>query len=116
MLFRSRKPFLFLSVLPDLARARSGSTERKRKGFLRTGGALSGRVGSRRNKTVRRRNGPIHFRGVMPQIETWNRSPRALRDHLVERMHDRNIRLDHLNQLRLRMASKPQVPEGPWHK
>jgi len=27
----------------------------------------------------------------MPQIEMWSRLPRALRDHLVERMHDRNI-------------------------
>jgi hypothetical protein len=52
----------------------------------------------------------------MPQIETWPRLPRALRDHLVERMHDRNISLDHLNQLRLWMASKPEVPEGPWYK
>jgi hypothetical protein len=52
----------------------------------------------------------------MPQIETWSRLPRALRDHLVERMHDRNISLDHLNQLRLWMAGKPEVPEGPWYK
>jgi hypothetical protein len=27
----------------------------------------------------------------MPQIETWSKLPAALRDHLVERMHDRNI-------------------------
>jgi hypothetical protein len=29
----------------------------------------------------------------MPQIETWPRLPVALREHLVERMHDRNITL-----------------------
>jgi hypothetical protein len=52
----------------------------------------------------------------MPQIETWSRLPRAVRDHLVERMYDRNINLDHLNQLRLWMASKPEVPEGSWYK
>jgi hypothetical protein len=44
----------------------------------------------------------------MPQIETWSRLPGALRD--------RNISLDHLNQLRLWTASKPEVPEGPRYK
>ena len=52
----------------------------------------------------------------MPQIETWSHLPRAVRDHLVERMHDRNISVDHLNQLRLWMASKPEVPEDAWYK
>jgi hypothetical protein len=37
----------------------------------------------------------------MPQLETWPRLPIAIRDHLVERMHDRNIRLEDLNQLRI---------------
>ena len=52
----------------------------------------------------------------MPHIETWSRLPPAIRDHLVERMHDRNIGLTDLNQLRLWMESKPIVPEGPWCK
>jgi hypothetical protein len=52
----------------------------------------------------------------MPQIENWSRLPAALRDHLVERMHDRNINLRDLNQLRLWMETKPEVPEGRWHK
>jgi hypothetical protein len=52
----------------------------------------------------------------MPQIETWPRLPVALREHLVERMLDRNITLDDLNQLRLWMATKPEVPEGGWYK
>jgi hypothetical protein len=52
----------------------------------------------------------------MPQIETWPRLPSAIRDHLVERMHDRNIGLADLNQLRLWMESKPEVPDGPWFK
>jgi hypothetical protein len=52
----------------------------------------------------------------MPQIETWSRLPAALRDHLVERMRDRNITLQDLNQLRLWMETKPDVPEGPWYK
>jgi len=52
----------------------------------------------------------------MPQIAIWSQLPAAIRDHLVERMHDRQIGLDDLNQLRLWMESKPDVPEGPWYK
>jgi len=52
----------------------------------------------------------------MPQIETWPRLPSAVRAHLVERMRDRNIRLVDLNQLRLWLESKPDVPEGLWYK
>jgi hypothetical protein len=50
------------------------------------------------------------------KIETWSRLPAALRAHLVERMHDRNISLEHLNHLRVWIESKPDVPEGPWYK
>ena len=52
----------------------------------------------------------------MPRIETWSRLPPALRDHLVERMRDRNISLDDLNQLRRWIETKPEVPEGEWYK
>jgi hypothetical protein len=52
----------------------------------------------------------------MPQIESWSRLPTALRDHLVERMHDRNISLEDLNKLRIWIDLKPNVPEGPWFK
>lgn len=52
----------------------------------------------------------------MPQIETWSRIPGVLRNHLIERMHDRHINLDDLNRLRLWMETKPDVPEGPWFK
>jgi hypothetical protein len=31
-------------------------------------------------------------------------------------MHDRNISLQDLNQLRMWMETKPAVPEGPWYK
>jgi hypothetical protein len=44
----------------------------------------------------------------MPHIETWSRLPRTLRDHLVERMHDRNISLDHLNQLAYGWRASPK--------
>lgn len=52
----------------------------------------------------------------MPQIETWSLPPQAVRQHLIERMHDRKIGLDDLNRLRIWMESKPEVPEGPWYK
>lgn len=50
------------------------------------------------------------------KIETWSRLPAAVREHLVERMHARNISLEDLNQLRLWMESKPDVPDGQWYK
>ena len=49
----------------------------------------------------------------MPQIETWSRIPQVIREHLIERMRDRNIRIEDLNRLRLWLESKPTVPEGP---
>jgi hypothetical protein len=52
----------------------------------------------------------------MPQIETWSRLPARIRDHLVLRMHDRNISIEDLNRLRAWIESKPIVPEGSWYK
>jgi hypothetical protein len=52
----------------------------------------------------------------VPHIESWPRLPAAVRDHLVQRMHDRDIDLSDLNKLRLWMESKPLVPEGKWYK
>jgi hypothetical protein len=52
----------------------------------------------------------------MPQIETWSRLPSAIRDHLVDRMRDRKINLEDLNQLRIWVESKPVVAEGRWYK
>jgi hypothetical protein len=51
----------------------------------------------------------------MPQIESWSRVPVAIRDHLVERMQDRNVSLHDLNRLRLWMETKSEVPERPWY-
>jgi hypothetical protein len=51
----------------------------------------------------------------MPQIETWSRLPSAIRDHLIDRMRDRKISLDDLNQLRLWIESKPEVSERRWY-
>lgn len=52
----------------------------------------------------------------MPQIESWPRIPVPIRNHLIERMRDRNIDLDDLNQLRVWLETKPNVPAGPWYK
>ena len=52
----------------------------------------------------------------MPKIGAWNDFPLALREHLIERMHSRNISLDDLNRLRLWVESGPEVPDGPWYK
>ena len=52
----------------------------------------------------------------MPKIETWNHLPSAVRDHQIERMRDRSIGIKDLNQLRLWIESKPEVPAGDWYK
>jgi hypothetical protein len=52
----------------------------------------------------------------MPQIEIWSRLPTAIRDHLIRRMHGRNIGLADLNRLRVWLDLKPTVPDGPWYK
>jgi hypothetical protein len=52
----------------------------------------------------------------VPQIETWSRLPAPVRDHLVERMHDRDISLEDLNRLRVWLETKPVVPESMWFK
>jgi hypothetical protein len=52
----------------------------------------------------------------MPQIESWSGFPAQVRNHLIERMRDRKISLRDLNQLRIWIESKPNVPEGLWYK
>jgi len=52
----------------------------------------------------------------MPRIEIWARLPPAIRDHLIERMRDRSISLEDLNQLRLWIESTPEVSEEKWYK
>ena len=52
----------------------------------------------------------------MPKIERWDKLPAAVRQHLIDRMHDRTISIADLNQLRLWIESKPEVPEGDWYK
>ena len=52
----------------------------------------------------------------MPKIATWSEMPGAVREHLIQRMHDRKISLDDLNRLRVWMGSNPDVPEESWYK
>ena len=52
----------------------------------------------------------------MPKIFGWKSLPGNVRQHLVERMRDREISLADLNQLRLWIESQPDVPEGDWYK
>lgn len=52
----------------------------------------------------------------MPKIENWDNLPVGVRQHLIGRMRDRAISIADLNQLRLWIGSKPEVPEGDWYK
>ena len=51
----------------------------------------------------------------MPKIQ-WTALPRALRDHLFERLAERQITLQDLYQLKLWRESEPEGPEGAWFK
>ena len=52
----------------------------------------------------------------MPQLERWDSLPEGVRQHLIERMRDRAISVSDLNQLRLWIDTRPQVPEDDWYK
>jgi hypothetical protein len=52
----------------------------------------------------------------MPKIETWDRLPAAVRQHLLDRMRDRAISMQDLNQLRIWIEAAPEVPQGEWFK
>ena len=52
----------------------------------------------------------------MPKIDVWAKFPKGIRDHLIERLKDRKITLQDLNQLRLWIESNPDVPDGEWYK
>ena len=52
----------------------------------------------------------------MPKIASWDNLPQNVRQHLVDRMRDRSISIDDLNQLRLWIETQPAVPEGDWFK
>jgi hypothetical protein len=52
----------------------------------------------------------------MPKIARWDSLPPNVRQHLIDRLRDRSISIPDLNQLRLWIASQPEVPDGDWYK
>lgn len=52
----------------------------------------------------------------MPRLAVWANYPPALRRHLIERMRERGISIEDLDQLRLWVESSPLVPEGDWYR
>lgn len=52
----------------------------------------------------------------MPGIGRWGDLPAGVRQHLIDRMRDRAIRIEDLDKLRVWIESKPDVPEGDWYK
>ena len=52
----------------------------------------------------------------MPKIERWENLPEGVRQHLIDRMRERAISIADLNQLRLWVDTKPEVPSGDWFK
>jgi len=51
----------------------------------------------------------------MPKIQ-WTNLPPALRQHLLDRVADRGIRVEDLYQLKLWRESEPEAPDGRWYK
>ncbi len=51
----------------------------------------------------------------MPKIQ-WTDLPATLRDHLFERLRDRQISAEDLYQLKLWRDTEPEAPQGPWYK
>ena len=51
----------------------------------------------------------------MPKIQ-WSKLPPALRDHLLDRLRDRQITAEDLYQLKLWRESEPDAPDGDWFK
>ena len=52
----------------------------------------------------------------MPKIARWAELPPNVRQHLIDRMRDRDITISDLNQLRAWIESEPEVPEEHWYK
>ena len=51
----------------------------------------------------------------MPKIQ-WTGLPVALRDHLFDRLKERQITSDDLYQLKVWRESDPEAPDGEWYK
>jgi hypothetical protein len=51
----------------------------------------------------------------MPKIR-WTNRPPILREHLFDRVAERQIAAEDLYKLKLWRESQPEAPEGPWYK
>jgi hypothetical protein len=51
----------------------------------------------------------------MPKIQ-WTSLPPALRDHLFDRLREREISAEDLYQLKQWRESGPDAPDGLWYK
>ncbi len=51
----------------------------------------------------------------MPKIQ-WTNLPPAVREHLIDRLAERQITAEDLYQLKLWRESEPDAPDGPWFK
>ena len=51
----------------------------------------------------------------MPKIQ-WAGLPAALRDHLFQRLRERDISAEDLYQLKLWRESDPEAPDGHWFR
>lgn len=52
----------------------------------------------------------------MPKLKSWREFPAHVRDHLIQRMQDREITAEDLNRLRLWTETNPEVPIDEWYK
>ncbi len=51
----------------------------------------------------------------MPKIQ-WTGLPPALRDHLFDRLREREITAEDLYKLKIWRESEPDAPDGLWYK
>jgi hypothetical protein len=51
----------------------------------------------------------------MPKIR-WTNLPPSLRQHLFDRVVERQISAEDLYKLKLWRESEPEAPAGPWYK
>jgi len=51
----------------------------------------------------------------VPKIQ-WTNLPPDLRDHLFDRLRERQITAEDLYQLKLWRESEPEAPDGDWYK
>lgn len=50
----------------------------------------------------------------MPKIESWDNLLSEVRSHLIDRLQDRSISPNDLNELRKWVETRPEVPETNW--